>query len=220
MIELAPEQRLALVFGPRELRHAHASLLQFDAFLAKSVTLVREPILGQIRLGWWREQIGRLPSLMAGPDPLLAALDDMIRHHHVQRDDLIALVNAWETMLEDPAPSGSDLIEFARARGGSVFRLASAISGTAINEATDQAGTLWALVDFARHCADTSRAQRALALAAGFVGVARVLPGGMRPFAILARFAERDALRGFNLLTPPGSPRRIVQAWKFVLGLS
>ncbi len=220
MIELAPEQRLALVFGRRESRHAYASLLQFDAFLAKSVTLVREPILGQIRLGWWREQIERLPSLTAGPDPLLAALDDMIRHHHVQTHDLIGLVNAWETMLEDPAPSGSDLIEFARARGGSVFRLASAISSTAINDAIDQAGTLWALVDFARHCAETNQGQRALALAAGFVGVAWALPGGMRPFAILVRFAERDVLRGFNRLTPPGSPRRIVQAWKFVLGLS
>ena len=181
---------------------------------------MREPILGQIRLGWWREQIERLPSLTAGPDPLLAALDDMIRHHHVQTDDLIGLVNAWETMLEGPAPSGSDLIEFAQARGGSVFRLASAISGTAINDAIDQAGTLWALVDFARHCAETNQGQRALALAAGFVGVAWALPGGMRPFAILVRFAERDVLRGFNRLTPPGSPRRIVQAWKFVLGLS
>ena len=56
-------------------------------------------------------------------------------------------------------------------------------------------------------------------LAKGFVGVAHVLPREIRPYAILTRFAERDAILGLDRMTPSGSPRRIVQAWGLALGL-
>ena len=220
MIELAPEQRLASVFGPSSLRVPQSSLLQFDAFLGKTVRLAREPLLVQIRLGWWREQAGLLPMPKPGPDPLLGALDELVRYHHVATADLHALVNAWEAMLDETRLMESDVIAIARARGGAVFRLASAIAGTAFDKSTEEAGTLWALVDYARHCADPGLARHALDLATGFVGVARMLPRQIRPFAILARFAERDAIRGLDRMTPPGSPRRILQAWEFVIGLS
>ena len=219
MIELAPEQVLALAFGPNGLRAPQSSLLRFDAFLAKTVRLAREPLLGQIRLGWWREQIGLLPSPRPGPDPLLAALGDLVRHHHIATDDLCALVNAWETMLGETSPNNSALIAMASTRGGAVFRLASAISGSVVDEVTIQAGTVWALVDYARHCTDPGLAHRALELASGFGRVSRMLSRHIRPYAILTRFAERDAMRGLDRMTPIGSPRRIVQAWALVLGL-
>ena len=220
MIELAPEQRLALVFGPNGLRAPQSSLLMFDAFLAKTVRLAREPLLGQIRLGWWREQIGLLPLPKSGPDPLLGDLEDLVRFHQVATADLLALVNAWETMLDETSHTDSDIIAIARARGGAIYRLASAIAGTAYADVTDRAGTLWALVDYARHCADPGLAHHALDLATGFVGVASALPYQIRPYAILARFAERDAISGLDHMTPPASPRRILQAWALALGLS
>ncbi len=220
MIELAPEQRLALAFGPSDLRAPQSSLLRFDGFLAKTVRLAREPLLGRIRLAWWREQIGFLPLPKPGPDPLLCDLEELIRHHHVKTDDLLALVNAWETMLDETPSYDGDPIAIACARGGAVFRLASAIAGTVFSDVTDRAGTLWALVDYARYCADPDLARHALDLANGFVGVARALPRQIRPFAILTRFAERDAVRGIDYMMPPGSPRRILQAWALASGLS
>ncbi len=219
MIELGPEQRLALVFGPHDLREPQSSLLMFDAFLAKTVRLAREPLLGQIRLSWWREQIGLLPMPKPGPDPMLSALEDLVRDHHVATADLHALVNAWETLLDEMPLIDSTLIAKARARGGAVFRLASAIAGTAFDDMTDQAATLWALVDFARNCPDKGLAHTSAGLAKGFVGVAHVLPRQIRPYAILTRFAERDAILGLDRMTPSGSPRRIVQAWGLALGL-
>ena len=131
MIELVPEQILALAFGPNNLREPQSSLLRFDAFLGKTVRLAREPLLGQIRLGWWREQIGLLPMPKPGPDPMLGTLEDLVRDHHVATADLHALVNAWETLLDEMPLIDSTLIAKARARGVAVFRLASAIAGTA-----------------------------------------------------------------------------------------
>ena len=63
------------------------------------------------------------------------------------------------------------------------------------------------------------RQEHVLGLARAFCGSARRLPGSLRPFALLAYFAERDAIRGFDRLIPLGSPRRIAQAWKFSLGM-
>lgn len=220
MFELSAEQRLALVFGPRSLQASFATLLQFDAFLGKTIWSAREPILTQIRLGWWREKLLQLPSPAPGPDPLLAALDALVRTHRVDAADLCALVNAWETMLDESPLADDRLFVAAQARGGAVFRLASAIASRAGDEATINAGTLWALADFARHSADPGLAGRALGLATQFVGVARKLPREMRACAILARFAERDAVRGIDRLLPAGSPRRIPQAWGLALGLS
>lgn len=218
MIELRPEQTLALVYGAARLRPSFAALLKFDEVLRKSVTLAREPILGQLRLGWWREQIEALADGPTGPDPLLGALGQLMRNHDVKQCDLVDLVNAWETMLDVEADTDDALIERARARGGAVFRLASAISGSTGDAHAERAGTLWALVDFARHGTDRDVARRGLVLASEYSDAPRAIGRPMRPFAILAHFARCDSRCDPDRLPRPGSPRRIFQAWQFLLG--
>ena len=51
---LAPMHRLALAYAPAEARPAWAGLLALDARLAGVVRAAREPVLGQLRLAWWR----------------------------------------------------------------------------------------------------------------------------------------------------------------------
>lgn len=219
MPERPPEQSLALAYAAGELREAFAVLLQLDRILGRSVALAREPVLGQVRLAWWREQFAALPSVPTGNDPLLGAVHGLTHNHPIDQGDLAALVNGWETLLDEFSPSDSQLIAHARGRGGAIFRLASAISASPVTEETERAGTLWALADLARHCSDRDMAGRALAFATEYIGSARLLPRALRPFAILTRFAERDAAAGLDRLTPVGSPRRIVQALAFVAGL-
>lgn len=219
MIELPPEQRLALAFCAQGLRERYALLLRFDRGLGRAMPHRGPPVVGQIRLAWWREQILSL-SGSGAPDPVLDGLDGLIRAHPEARNGLARLVDGWEALLADPGPSDNRLLDFAKARGGGLFRVACIISGAAAGEAADRAGTIWALADFARHCRDRDLAVRALALALTFGGAPGKLPRKLRPFAILAHFAERDAAHGLERLTPAGSPRRIVQAWKFVLGIS
>lgn len=219
MIELAPEQILALAFCRHDLREPYGLLLRFDRGLARAMPHLGSPIVGQVRLAWWREQILSL-SGSGAPDPVLDGLGEMIGTHPAARAGLAALADGWEALLADPDLSGDRLLEFAKARGGSLFRVACIISGGEAGEPADRAGTIWALVDFARHCSDRELAARALAIAGEFRGAPRELPRALRPFAILAHFAERDAAGGLERMPRPGSPRRIAQAWKFTLGLA
>ena len=219
MIELAPEQILALAFCRRRLREPYGLLLRFDRSLGRAMPHLGPPIVGQVRLAWWREQIRSSPGSGA-PDPVLDGLGGMIGTHPAARAGLAALVDGWEALVADPELSGDRLLEFAKARGGSLFRVACIISGGEAGEPADRAGTLWALVDFARHCSDRDLAAHALALAGAFGGAPRELPRALRPFAILAHFADRDVAGGLERMPRPGSPRRIAQAWKFSFGLA
>lgn len=218
MIELLPEQTLALAYGRRHLREPYSLLLQLDRSLARSMPREGPPIAGQVRLAWWREQI-ESPMKAAAANPLLERIGGLIADRSIARKDVAGLVDAWEILLAHTDLSGGSLRDFARTRGAGVYRLAAAISGVAADDRLDRAGMLWALADFARHCTDRKLADRALALALEHRGAPRMLPSALRPFALLSHFAESDAVRGFDRLIPAGSPRRIAQAWQFILGL-
>ena len=77
MIELAPEQILALAFCRRRLREPYGLLLRFDRSLGRAMPHLGPPIVGQARLAWWREQIRSSPGSGA-PDPVLDGLGGMI----------------------------------------------------------------------------------------------------------------------------------------------
>jgi phytoene synthase len=111
---------LALAYSAGELREPFAALLQLDWILGRSVALAREPVLGQVRLAWWREQLAALPSVPTGNDPLLGALHGLLRNHRLNQGDLAGLVNGWETLLDEFPLSDSQLI--VRARGGRAGR--------------------------------------------------------------------------------------------------
>lgn len=219
MIELAPEQILALAFCRQDLREPYGLLLRFDRSLARAMPHLGPPIVGQVRLAWWRDQIRSLPE-SGSPDPVLNGLNDLVGAHPDARSVLEALVGAWEALLADSELSGDRMLEFAKARGGCLFHVACIVSGTRAESAAEHAGTLWALADFARHCSDRDLAVHALSLAGAYAGAPRELPRALRPFAILAHFAERDAAGGIERLIASGSPRRIAQAWKFVLRIA
>lgn len=219
MIELTPEQSLALAYGRRRLRDPFSLLLAFDRNLGRAMPHDGPDIVGQIRLAWWREQVGS-PARAAAASPLIEGLQSLIETHSIARGDLVALVDGWEILLGNSDLSREGLCAFAMARGGGIFRLAAHISGVSPNDEMVRAGMLWALSDFARHCSDRQLADRTFILARDYLGTAPLLPRALRPFALLAHFAERDAICGLDRLPPAGSPRRIVQAWKFMLGFS
>ncbi|MBL0116186.1 MAG: squalene/phytoene synthase family protein [Sphingomonadales bacterium] len=215
MIELSAEQGLALAFCGARVRALFSNLLQFDRNLARAVQQENAPIAGQIRLAWWRDQVAESPGRRT-PSPML---DGLMQGTALARQLLTQIIDAWEILLAEGELSDETLLHYANGRGSGVFCMAATLSETDASEALEAAGTLWALVDFARHCADPAMSEHVLGLARAFCGSARRLPGSLRPFALLAYFAERDAIRGFDRLIPLGSPRRIAQAWKFSLGM-
>ena len=159
MIALSAEQRLALAYCKTRHREPFSRVLQFDRSLGRAIQQENAPIAGQIRLAWWREEVSALPvsrtppSLLEGPLQVLPLAGQM----------LTQIIDAWEVLLAEDELSDEKLLQYANGRGGGVFCIAAALSDTATTEALAAAGSLWALVDFARHCADPQKSKQVLA---------------------------------------------------------
>lgn len=110
-----------MVAVPRGRRAAMAALWAFAERLTKLLTDAREPLIGQIKLAWWRDMatmIASDPAALTKGEPLLAELQAT----WAGTDGLDALVDAAEAMLL------ADDIEAQHAAaagfGGALFALA------------------------------------------------------------------------------------------------
>lgn len=181
-------QRVALTYAPRPSRAAWLGLLALDTRLAQLVRETREPMLGQIRLAWWRERLREGPAQHPKGEPLLALLGE-------DSERLVPLVDAWEAMLgEAPLPCEA-IAEFAEGRAQALAGLATALNGPATAGHTAQVGRSWALADLAvRLSHPLEREHVAKLIAEGDARVPR-LPREMRPLVVLHGLARRDLQR-------------------------
>lgn len=191
-----PEVRLAIAYTPAASRPALTALWSLDARLAGILRTTSDPMIGQMRLTWWHDAVGK-PGAIAG-EPVLAALAAA----RIQPAASQRIVEGWEALLD--GNDDADLLAFANARGDGLFAAAATALGT--DDIPADAGSGWALVDLARHHSNPEIARRALALAGErLVAAPARLPKGARPLAMLIKLARRD-LGGPE---PQGSPRRI-----------
>jgi phytoene synthase len=199
---------LALTYVPLPNRGALAALFSIDHAMGDVVRSTREPMLGPIRLAWWRERLEELDEASGAPaEPRLqqAALELIPRG--VSGRELAALESSW-LRLFDPLPWTVQTSEAIWFRGNLLFGLGARIVGRA-EERIQGAGGLWALVDAARHCSDarsrTMLIEQARSFGRGLIGVR--FPGPLRPMSMLAALALRDCRRG-EPFEPEGTPGR------------
>ena len=204
---ISPDEQLALAYAPSKLRDSYTALLAFDAALGQAFKATNEVGLMQIRLAWWRDQL----DLPTTGEPVITALHTLMHSHGVTVQALATIINGWEVLLDDPPYSDGQLMRYARLRGGGLFAVAAQIAGCVVAE---QAGEGWALTDFARHSSRRETAERGLILAQQ--GKTVSFPRTMRPFALLARFAQSDCQRSADQQRVAGSPMRIFQAIGFM----
>ena len=149
-VALPDLQQLAIAYARPEHRGIWQVLLALDAHLAKLVSKAGEPLLGQVRLAWWRDRLQEEPSRWPPGNPLLAALngfwgDDAFK--------LAALVDGWEHALAK-APITREHIEgFANGRGKTMEAVA-VLLGTGASQDVTRAGVRWALADLLAHSVD------------------------------------------------------------------
>jgi len=188
---------LALTYVPPRDRGALAALFAIDRAMGDVVRSTKEPMLGPIRLAWWRERLEELDEGTEAPaEPRLQAVARELIPRGVTGRELAALESGW-LRLFDPFPWSVQTSEAIWFRGNLLFGL-GARAVRCSDERIQGAGGLWALVDAARHCSDPeSRAmliQQAQTFARGLGGVR--FPGPLRPLSMLAAIASRDARRG------------------------
>jgi phytoene synthase len=156
-----PDIDLAIGYMPLG-RDAARALFALDRQLAGIVARASEPLVGQMRLTWWREAIEALDRTPPPAEPILRALAEHVLPGGVHGAALAAITDGWEALLEQPL--GDAAIARHGERGAVLFAALAQLSG-ADDACVPDAGRGWALADLARHLADGQTAQQTAALA-------------------------------------------------------
>jgi phytoene synthase len=187
--DLPVAQRLALSYAPARHRTAWAGFFALDARLATLVRSAREPMVAQIRLAWWREQLSGLGSTARTDEPLLAELAALDRGGAA----LAQLVDGWEAMLLDDSEAGAAAEQLAEARTLALFGLFEAHS---VEAPLRRAVMAWSLGEYRP---PESASHPDPGLQAGLT-----LPRYLRPVQLLGCLGRRAALEGRSeLLASP-----------------
>ncbi len=194
---LGADRRLALSYVPARDRAALEALFTIDAAMGDVVRTTREPMLGPVRLAWWRERLEELDGGVPAPaEPRLQTVEKELLPRGVTGRDCAALEGGW-LRLFDPFPWTIETSEAIWFRGNLLFGLGARVIGQA-DERIQAAGGLWALIDAARHCSDAESRTLLLGQAQTFArGIGRArFHSTLRPLSMLAALAVRDCERG------------------------
>jgi len=146
-----PDRYLSALFAPAERRPYLLSLYAFNIEIARVADTVRQPMMGDIRLEWWRET-------------LAGARQGMPRHHDVAQaiTGLLAAVplpaELFDAMLAarafDSSPEAfadrAQLEAYCNATSGNLMRLAARILGGEAETAARHAGIAYAMAGILR----------------------------------------------------------------------
>lgn len=199
-LELREKERelwLATLYAPVRVRPALVCLFALDRVLAEVVDSVSDPMVGAIRLAWWREALEALDKAGRVPDePHLQAVQAELLPLGVCGAELAGLEERWGCRLTEAEPEAEHAAE---ADGGALlFRLAGRILGG--NEAMAAAlGRGWA---------------------AGVPWEGPV-PAALRPLlglAVLGLRDARDAAAGRTRAVRGGAGRQLRMLWAVASG--
>jgi NADH dehydrogenase [ubiquinone] 1 alpha subcomplex assembly factor 6 len=120
-----------VLFAPAARREALFALYAFNYEIARVRESVTEPILGQIRLQWWRENVAA--AFEGGParhHPVAEALTTVIRDLRLSRDHFDRLIDGREIDLADEPPATLAALEdYAEATSARLVYLALEVLG-------------------------------------------------------------------------------------------
>lgn len=189
---LPPEVELALAWSPPWLRASLGAAFQLDRRLARIVARTTEPMLGQMRLAWWRGALGQPLAERPRGDAVL----DAIGVHWIGRETaLVAMVDGWEVLVTAESLTKSDAVAFAGQRSAFFEALLEAPSPS-IAARVAAAGKYWALADAAAQVSDPHERELLLRVAKAEAPLAGRLPGPLRGLAVLEALSRRALRRG------------------------
>src|SRR6516162_223944 len=152
-----------VLFAPVARQEALFALYAFNYEIARARESVTQPMLGQIRLQWWRENIAA--AFEGGgirQHPVVEAITATIREFGLTRDHFDRLIDAREIDLADEPPASlAALEEYAEATSARLLYLALEVLGA--------------------HNSTAGEAARNIGIAYALAGLLRLLPFRSRP---------------------------------------
>lgn len=201
---LPPEAELALAWSHPAVRERLRSGLQLDRRLARIVARTTEPMLGQMRLAWWRDALGTPVADRPRGDAVL----DAIGHHWAGHEtSLLEMVDAWEIMVTTPELGQDEAEAFARGRGAFFAHLGSGPAQAEVAPRLAAAGQCWALADAAAGVSDPAERSVLVTVGLQHSGTPRRMPREWRGVGALEALARRALRRGGRpLMDGRGAP--------------
>lgn len=211
------DRYLTTLFAPAERRGALVALYAFNFEVAKTREIVREPLLGRIRLQWWRESIDAIyRGAPLRQHEIIEPLATAIRRHDLTRYHFDRLIDAREADLLDEPPAGLAALElYGEDSAARVVRLALEILDARDAESAEagrHVGIAWSLIGLIRALPVHARLRR-LSLPADLVAetgidMARFLE--VKPSPALSGIVERVAMRAREHLAIARARQRAV----------
>lgn len=191
--DLPPALRLALAYAPAAARMPMAALFALDTRLSRAGGQSGEPLILQMKLAWWRDQLGKPAEQWPRGEPIL----DALAQTSIDPVALVALVDGWETLLVCEQMDLAVIEGFAEGRA----RAWQAVAGSlGCDEDTAPAARRWALADLAGQMPPGEG--RAMVWSLAEPG-RTYLPRLLRPLAVLDALAGRARRRDAALLDGP-----------------
>jgi phytoene/squalene synthetase len=125
-----PERYVTSLFAADEDRAALHALYAFNLELARIATMVTEPLLGQVRLQWWREAIEGIYEGTPRHHEVVLALASAIRDRDLPRATFETMISGREIELEaEPPETMADLEAYLRATAGELVAVSLRAAG-------------------------------------------------------------------------------------------
>ncbi len=118
------DRYLCALLTPEPMRGAIASIYAFNLELARIRELVSEPMMGEVRLQWWRDTLSGTPHGDAKANPIADALLETIHIHDLPMAPFLNMIEARQfDLYDDPMPDRSAFEGYAGETASSLIQL-------------------------------------------------------------------------------------------------
>ena len=188
---LADAKDVVLAHIGGEYRPRLAALFAFDSELSAAVTRASEPIVAQLRLAWWRDEIGKPEQARTLSVPLLAELTDI---YGSEISKLGELVDGFEALALNDAESGlKGVYGVQKGRTTALNAVIGAENASGLAQPLRDVAASWTFAQYAGGEAHPALKQVAADL---LTRKPPAFPRELRGLTILDRLARRSIARG------------------------
>lgn len=141
---------LVTLFAPSQVREDLFALYAFNHEVAKIREAVSEPMLGEIRLQWWRESIDGIYEDNPRNHEVVLPLHAAVKRTNVAKQEFINIINARAADIYDENPKSlSEFEMYLGETSGNLTRIAAQMIGEKNEDVLSMAyelGQVWGLI--------------------------------------------------------------------------
>ncbi|MEM6461421.1 MAG: phytoene/squalene synthase family protein [Pseudomonadota bacterium] len=136
------DRYLCALLVPENVRGSFSALYAFNLEIARIRESVSDPMLGELRLQWWRDVIGGKARGDAMANPVAAALIDTMYNHALQPGPLLNMIDARQfDLYDDPMPDRNTFEGYAGETASTLIQMSvNAVDPQSASGTGDAAG--------------------------------------------------------------------------------